>query len=186
MEVASFSDRYHLSWQGRAVHRRPAARRRRDARRAARRGQCIVRRETDGAPANTLLHVGLSASYALVDGPCATAAARSASSRRRYLIDTGYLDAENVPVTGLESKPAARRLDVGAVGGARVVRALEHRRRSGALRRLRRGEPLSHRRGVVRTSAPSASSARVEPLHDFRPCDGTGAFEVAARPPPPT
>ena len=180
VEVASFSDRYDLSWQGGLFtdgQRQDVGDATRDVLRGVGR---LVWRKVEGPPASTLVHVGLSASYVLSSTDRVRYRSRPESFLAPYLIDTGHLDAENVLVTGLELA-----LRDGATSVQSEVLA-------SFVRSSTVGDPVLYG-GYVEASRFLTGEVRpyeravgvfgrVEPLQDFDPCGATwGAFEVAAR-----
>lgn len=180
VQVASFSDRYHLSWQGGLFtdgQRQDVGDATRDVLRGVGR---LVWRQVERPPASTLVHVGLSASYVLSSTDRVRYRSRPESFLAPYLIDTGHLDAENVLVTGVEL--ALR--DGSTMLQSEVLASFVRSRDVGdpvlyggyvALSRFLTGEVRSYERSI-------GTFGRVEPLRDFDPRLGTwGAFEVAAR-----
>ena len=180
VQIASFSDRYHLSWQGGLFtdgQRQDVGDATRDVLRGVGR---IVWREVEGPPASTLVHVGLSASWVLSSSDRVRYRSRPESFLAPYLIDTGELDADDVLIAGgelaLRDGPASLQAEV----LASFVRSRSV------------GDPVLYG-GYVEGSFFLTGEARpyeraigifghVDPAKDFDPWQGTwGAFEVAAR-----
>jgi len=180
VQVASFSDRYRLSWQLGVFtdgQRQDVGDATRDVLRLVGR---LVWREVVGPPTSRLLHLGVSSSYVLSSSDRVRYRSRPESFLAPILVDTGDLDADNVLLAGVE---AAARNGPTSVQGELLASFV----RSQAV-----GDPTLYG-GYVEvahtlTGEPriyersSGVFGRLTPYHDFDPWRGTwGAFEVAGR-----
>lgn len=180
VQIASFSDRYHLSWQGGLFtdgQRQDVGDATRDVLRGVGR---IVWRRVEGPPVSTLVHVALSASYVLSSADRVRYRSRPESYLAPYLIDTGELDAESVLITGAELALRDGPTTVQSEVLASFVRSSTV------------GDPVLYG-GYLELSHFLTGEARpyeralgifghVDPKRDFDPRQGTwGAFEVATR-----
>lgn len=180
VQVASFSDRYRLSWQAGIFtdgQRQDVGDATRDIARLVGR---LVWRDVVGPPESRLLHLGLSASYVLSSSDRVRYRSRPESFLAPFLVDTGDLDAENVLLVGAE---VAARNGPTSVQGELLASSVRSQEVGDPtlyggyveVAHTLTGEPRIYERSV-------GVFGRLTPRHDFDPWQGTwGAFEVAAR-----
>lgn len=180
VQVASFSDRYRLSWQAGIFtdgQRQDVGDATRDVVRLVGR---LVWRDVVGPPVSRLAHLGLSSSYVLSSSDRVRYRSRPESFLAPVLVDTGDLDAENVLLAGAE---VAARDGPTSVQGELMASFVRSREVGDPtlyggyveVARTLTGEPRIYERAV-------GVFGRLTPRHDFDPRQGTwGAFEVAAR-----
>lgn len=180
VQVASFSDRYRLSWQAGLFtdgQRQDVGDATRDVVRAVGR---IVWRDVVGPPESRLRHVGLSASYVLSSSDRVRYRSRPESFLAPYLVDTGDLDADDVLLLGgelaardgptsVQGEVLASFVRSSAVGDPTLYGGYVE------VAHTLTGEPRIYERSV-------GAFGRLVPRRDFDPWQGTwGAFEIAGR-----
>ena len=180
VQVASFSDRYGLSWQGGLFtdgQQQDVGDATRDVLRGVGR---LVWRRVEGPPVSRLAHVGMSASYVLSSSDRVRYRSRPESFLAPFLVDTGDLDADNVLI--VDGELAGR--DGPTTVQAEVLASFVRSRVVGDPVLYGGYAEVSHfLTGEVRPYERSvAVFGNVAPKKDFDPRQGTwGAFEVAAR-----